>query len=381
MEDGTTQPGVYTRRQILRRAGAAGIVVSSAPMIKAAAGLTVTQPGPLPAPQAKLAYRGVTIPVWYLDTYATDGFSDLLPQLVTDGFNYVTLNPYPYFTSASNPTVEASNTTASIASMITAIQAIQANGMQAVLKTTASFGDGTDSETYTGTGGDNGAAFLSNYTELLVSYAEMCQTNGVAHMEICYEMDSLAQANPAGFRALISTVRETFKGTISYGATSWYYGNITFWDACDFIGVHGYFDLVPAANATTSNTNVAAMVAYLSTGTQSNGTSPPVPTLAALSAKYGKQVLFSELGYLSVAGCAYQPWKSANAQPGSGNATSQADQAAAIQATLAAYTPQAWCAGLFYWMWDTIGEVGAQQVNDYTPHNKVAEAVLRSAWT
>ncbi len=35
-------------------------------MIKAAAGLTLTQPGPLPAPQAKLAYRGVTIPVWYL---------------------------------------------------------------------------------------------------------------------------------------------------------------------------------------------------------------------------------------------------------------------------------------------------------------------------
>jgi len=381
VDDWTTQPGVRSRRQVLRQAGAAGIVVWAAPMIKATAGLTVTQPVPLSPPPVRLAYRGATIPVWYSDTYATTAFSDLLPQLVADGFNCVILNPYPYFNSASNPTVEASNTTASIASMITAIQAIQANGMKAVFKTTANFGDGTDAETYTGTGGDNGAAFFNNYTALLVSYAEMCQTYGVAHMEICYEMDSLAEANPTGFRTLISTIREIFKGTISYGATSWYYGNITFWDACDFIGVHGYFDLVPAANATTSNTDVAAMVTYLSNGTQSNGTSPPVPTLAALSAKYRKQVLFTELGYLSVAGCAYQPWKSANAQPGSGRATSQADQAAAIQAVLDAYTSQPWCAGFFYWMWDTIGETAAQQANDYTPHNKSSESVLRSAWT
>jgi hypothetical protein len=260
--------------------------------------------------------------------------------------------------------------------MITAIQAIQANGMKAVFKTTANFLDGTDAETYTGTGGDNGAAFFNNYTQLLVSYAQMCQTYGVAHMEVCYEMDSLALANPTGFRNLISTIRETFKGTITYGATSWFFNEITFWDACDFIGVHGYFDLVPASQANTSNTDVAAMVAYLSNGTQSNGRPTPIPTLAALSAKYNKRVLITEVGYRSVVGCAYQPYNFS-----AGGATSQPDQAAAIQATITAYTSQPWCAGFFYWAWDTIGETVAQQVNDYTPHNKTGEIVMRNAWT
>src|SRR5580704_18082669 len=106
-----------------------------------------------------LGMRGVIFDVFYLDTFASSGFTDLLPQIAADGFDYVVMNPYPYLTSASNPTVAASNQTATIASMITAIQAIQANGMKAVFKTTANFLDGTDAETYAGTGGDNGAAF------------------------------------------------------------------------------------------------------------------------------------------------------------------------------------------------------------------------------
>ena len=340
---------------------------------------TPPAPAPTPAPPAMLAVRGMTIPAWYLTTYSDGtGFSSLLPDLAADGVTHIIINPYPQFTSAANPTLAASNQTATVASMEAAIAAIHAAGMKAAFKCTASFLDGTNAETYPGTNNDNGAAFLTSYTALLVTYAQMCQTAGVTHMEVCYEMDTLAQANPAGFRNLIAAVRETFKGTISYGATSWYFNKITFWDACDYIGVHAWFDLVPPSQAGTSNLNVAAMVAYLSTGTQSNGRPTPIPTMAALSAQYNKKVLLTEVGYLSILGCAYQPYASARAQTGT---TSQPDQAAAIQATLEAYTPQPWCEGLFYWTWDVIGKTEAASVNDYTPHFKTGETVLKAAWT
>jgi len=98
--------------------------------------------------------------------------------------------------------------------------------------------------------------------------------------------------------------------------------------------------------------------------------------LKALSEKYGKQILFTEIGYRSVIGTAFQPWNYHSTNP-----TSVADQTAAFQSVLNALTGKPWFAGMYIWMWDTVGETPAQQVNDYTPRNKPAELALRQAWT
>ena len=335
-----------------------------------------------------MAFRGVEIPAVSDTAYSGSGpgsLAGMLPAIKAMGATHVILQPIMNnFVSASNP-VQTSDATGSIPNIITAIAAIQAQGLKAVFKVSSQWADGTDGESYAGTGGDNGAAFLTNYTAMLVTYAQMCQAHGVVHMEVCSEMDTLARANPAGYRSLIAAVRAHFGGTITYGATGWYYADITFWDACDYIGIHGYFDLVPAAQVNTSNLNVAAMTAYLTSGTQSNGTPPPIPTLAAMSASLGKQVLFTETGYSSIIGCAYQPWNSANQAT---HAVSQADQAAAYQAMLNAYTPQSWCAGINIWVGDWVGETQAQLARDYTPDGrgtdgtvpKTAYSTIQAAW-
>jgi hypothetical protein len=51
---------------------------------------------------SKLSMRAPTFDVFYLDTFASSGFTDLLPDIAADGFNYVVMNPYPYLTSGSN---------------------------------------------------------------------------------------------------------------------------------------------------------------------------------------------------------------------------------------------------------------------------------------
>ena len=312
-----------------------------------------------------MAVRGVTMPVWYETAYASDEFAAEVATLPADGVNTVVLEPTIYATSGSDPTFPGSTQTASDASLITAVKVVQADGMHAVLKPGLDFLDGTNPGDYAPS--DNGAAFFASYDPMIVHYAELAAANGVSLFVVGGETDQLAVSNPTAWRSLVSQVRAVYSGPLTYAATRLYYDRITWWDVLDYIGVEAYWDLVPPSDANTSNTNVAQLTAAWA---------PIMASLKALSEKYGKQILFTEIGYRSVIGAAFQPWNYHSATP-----TSDADQTAAFQSALNALSGQPWFAGMYIWMWDTVGKTPAEQANDYTPHNKPAELVLRHAWT
>src|SRR6185503_678560 len=116
------------------------------------------------------------------------------------------------------------------------------------------------------------------------------------------------------WRALIAEVRAAYPGPITYGATAEEVTGVPFWDALDFIGVSAYF---PLADAKTPSPDALAA-----------GWRPVRERLRALSARTGKRIVFTEIGYRSADFAAWRHWEITDAAPV--NLQAQANAYAAV---------------------------------------------------
>ncbi|HYM61376.1 MAG TPA: hypothetical protein VEZ11_10840 [Thermoanaerobaculia bacterium] len=133
---------------------------------------------------------------------------------------------------------------------------------------------------------------------------------------------------------------------------------IQFWDALDFIGVSGYYPLVNA-DAPTRAQLVAAW-------------QPVVADLGALSAKWHRKVLFTELGYRSADRAAWKQWELKD-----GDRANPQLQADAYTAFFEAVWPQPWVAGVYWWRAHSYRYID-RQGNGFEIEKKPAEEVVKS---
>ena len=100
-----------------------------------------------------------------------------------------------------------------------------------------------------------------------------------------------------------------------------------------------------------------------------------VSLLEGLTRTYGKPLMFTEIGYGSVAG--------ANMAPATtdGGSLDLQEQANAYEAALATFWGKPWMAGMYWWDWSVDPNKGGSGDSSFTPHNKPAEAVLKSYYT
>jgi hypothetical protein len=126
----------------------------------------------------------------------------------------------------------------------------------------------------------------------------------------------------------------------------------------DFIGVDAYYALT-GKNDPTLDELKAAWV-------------PLAAALQALSQNWGKQVLFTEIGYRSQDGANQHPWDYQI-----GGTIDLQEQADLYQAVFETVFNQDWFGGMFWWSWDPDPFQGGPCDMGYTPHNKPTEAILR----
>jgi hypothetical protein len=100
---------------------------------------------------------------------------------------------------------------------------------------------------------------------------------------------------------------------------------------------------------------------------------PHVTELEALSRRWGKPIIFTEIGYRSLDGANMAPWDWQ--AEGKVDLQEQADCYRAFFETF--WKRYDWFSGVFWWYWETDPEQGGLQDTDYTPHGKPAEAVLQ----
>jgi hypothetical protein len=206
---------------------------------------------------------------------------------------------------------------------------------------------------------DDREAWFAAYTAFISHYAAMAQRMGVEQFAVGSELSSISD-DRAGWLQVIRTVRALYHGIVLYAADPDEYARIPFWDAVDVIGIDAYWPL-----STAPTTDVPVL--------QRSWESVRAE-LAVLSARYGRKILFTEAGYTSQEGTSTHPadWTLSTTP-------NQTEQAAAYQALLAAFSDQAWWAGVYWWVWNALPDNGGHAL-DYSPRGKAAERVIRGWW-
>ncbi len=188
--------------------------------------------------------------------------------------------------------------------------------------------------------------WFQNYWNTLKPYAEAAQNNGVEQMAIGTELQWLEQNVPASlWEELISNVHSVFHGTLTYDMNwpSLYVKPASWMKDPDLsqIGVSEYISLVDTSQQVDPNVMPGLWKSKVG------------DLMDAFSAKIGKSMIITEIGYRDTFDAVYDPWNQNSSAPSDTSA-----QAAAFYATLVNAFADSHITGIFFWGWDGVGRLG-----------------------
>lgn len=146
----------------------------------------------------------------------------------------------------------------------------------------------------------NREGFFENYGQFILRHADMAEALGVDGYSIGSELISLEgegefkNADTAGWRRIIRSVRARFGGRITYSANWDHYWTLQILDELDFVGLTAYYSLTKNPNATVDELVEAWKPVY--------------GELERFSKERGLPMVFTEVGYFSLEGTNTDPW-------------------------------------------------------------------------
>lgn len=203
--------------------------------------------------------------------------------------------------------------------------------------------------------------WFDSYARFLLHYARLAKAMGADTLCVGTELEKTT-VRTAEWLRLIASVRAVYDGPLTYASNPQEVHAIRFWDSLDFIGVNGYYPLSPSRTP-----QVEELVAAW--GTEKK-------RLAELSMRFGKPIVFTELGYRSANFSGWKHWEI----PRDAAVNLQA-QANAYEAFYRAIWPEPWCGGVYWWKWHSFPDHSYPGSNDFEPENKPAEAVMSRYYT
>jgi len=218
------------------------------------------------------------------------------------------------------------------------------------------------------------AEWFDSYTEFILHYAQLAQEYNVDLFSIGTELYAGhgSYIGPArrtqDWENLIPKVREIYHGPLIYCANSFnkpgsanYFGEqnvVQFWDQLDYIGIHAYYSLSQSLNPTVDD-----LV---------RGWRGPVAQLDELYKKWGKPIIFAEIGYRSYEGGVFL-----DIGEGFSDSVDLKIQADSYEAVFQSLQDQPWWRGVFFYGWQPAFGVGGPTDKGAVPSGKPAEDVLR----
>ena len=214
--------------------------------------------------------------------------------------------------------------------------------------------------------GEKWESWEEGYREYILTFAQIAAEMEVESFCIGTELKISVQKREPFWRTLIKDIRAIYNGKLTYAANWDEYPLVPFWDTLDYIGIDAYFPLVPDETPSVENLVQAWQPTY--------------ENLKTFSQTTGKSIAFTEYGYLSLDGTAYQTWsleKNRKTTP-----INEQAQANAIEALYQVFWKEDWWAGGFLWKWYPNYEKGnghSEQFRkgDYSPQGKLSEEVLK----
>ena len=167
----------------------------------------------------------------------------------------------------------------------------------------------------------------------------------------------------ADWREVIRAVRAEYDGPLTYAANWTDYERIPFWDALDAIGVQAYFPVLEGAGDDAGLPPQEAFDA---------GWRRIMKRMRTFSERYGKTVVFTELGYNRSARAPYEPW---DYEVGGPNADEL--QRRCMLAALEALQDEPSVVGAFLWKWFP----GDARPRDFEMSSAAMRQVISRYWS
>ncbi|HEU4724689.1 MAG TPA: hypothetical protein VFU59_05245, partial [Candidatus Eisenbacteria bacterium] len=259
-----------------------------------------------------------------------------LEPLVRDNVEWVSVTPFGWQDRLAGTTIETNGEAGywseSDSGVIELARMAHARGLRLALKphlwVTDGSGGGKLAELDPGTP-EGWRAWFASYRGFLLRYAVLAESAGVDLLVIGAELTRATTRHPAEWRALIAETRRVYHGPLTYAA-NWYEEaeGIAFWDLLDFIGIQAYYPLTKQGGADRAELE--------------RGWAAPVASLERLHARWGKQIVFTEVGWKSTADGAVRPWEWPEDSSQLLSRVSTQAQADAYEAFFRAVWPKPW---------------------------------------
>ena len=320
---------------------------------------TTTAVPPDPAEvAAELPQSGAAAPLWDDEAYGTAAYAALLARLAEAGAQWVTIVPTWYQDAPESSSIyaETRGRSATDESLVAAVEAAHALGLQVILKPHVDIARGGSRISIEPAAVDE---WFSSYTDMILHYAVLAETHDVGQFVVGTELRGTS-GHEAEWRKVIADVRDVYSGPITYAANHDEYTAVAFWDALDFIGVDAYFPLSDIPTTIMSDLR--------------RSWEPIVESLGSVAEHFGRNVVFTEIGYPSQEGATVQPFN-----PTHSDVASEQEQAAALQAMIDSVADQPWFGGFHWWMWFDEDDA-AHAALSYMPEGKAAGAILEDHW-
>ena len=327
---------------------------------------------PPPPTQSGFVYNGITHVSFFFDEYNNFGQptgqgTDSRTELAATKASWAGVLTTWYQANATATSISAdSNRTPTDQAVIFAINELHAKGLKVMLKPHVDSEDGAWRGTFQPTDVD---AWFKSFTAFILHYAQLAQDQNVELLCFGTEYVQLSGgANQARWDAVIAAIRQVYTGKLVYAANATFTGDeftsVSFWDKVDLLGIDGYFPLTNHADPT-----LAELVAAWRNNEFGEDL---VATVQNFADAHQKPLIFTELGYKSVAGANTQPFNFTF--PGSFDLTEQQN---CYTAFYTVWAPEnSWMLGIFWWAWPV--PPPAANDTDYNPRAKPAENVLKT---
>jgi hypothetical protein len=309
-------------------------------------------------------YEGITHVSWTNGAYSSAAGITSQGALAAAGTNWAGLLVTWYMPTASSTTISTISSTPSDADLIAAINEFHAKGLKVMLKPHVDTLDGTWRGAITPS--DINAWFAS-FNAFILHFAQLAQANGVEMLCFGTEYSTMSvSTNAANWANTISQIRGVYSGPLAYAANASStngdeYTHVSFWPLVDVIGLDGYFSLTNHADPTLAE--------LLSAWTNNkNGENLIAAVQNFADAHPSQQIIFTEIGYRSVAGGNINPWDFST-----GTLVDNTEQRNCYEAMYEVWSQQTSIKGNFWWAWQVQPPTASD--TDYATWNKPAEAI------
>jgi len=202
--------------------------------------------------------------------------------------------------------------------------------------------------------------WFKNYKEFMCHYASLAAKYNVELLCIGTELSNTTTERwKAEWLDIIAAVKKIYSGPLIYAANWDEYETVSFWNEVDYIGLDAYFPLTSKVNPPKEELIAAwnKQADILEKWLETSG--------------HDKPIVFTEVGYDTVAGSNKQPWRILPTL--ASQIESQDEQANCLESLLIVLTNRPWFKGFYWWNYFPRPDIGPL---GYTLRGKKGEKVL-----